>query len=135
MGDGPSGMLSLDDLARLAASGEIDTVVTGFTDHHGRLCGKRFTAGFFLEHVAVEGTHGCDYLLTTDLEMEPVPGFRFAGWDLGYGDVHLVPDLATLRTAAWLDRSALVLCEVHDPRTHAPAAVAPRSILGRQVAL
>ena len=39
-------MLSLDDLARLAASGEVDTVVTGFTDHHGRLCGKRFAAGF-----------------------------------------------------------------------------------------
>ena len=33
-------MLSLDDLARLAASGEVDTVVTGFTDHHGRLCGQ-----------------------------------------------------------------------------------------------
>ena len=82
---------------RCAAAGEIDTVVAGFTDHHGRLCGKRFTADFFLEHVAAEGTHGCDYLLTTDLEMEPVPGYEFAGWDLGYGDVHLVPDLATLR--------------------------------------
>jgi glutamine synthetase len=134
MGDGPSGMLSLDDLARLAASGEVDTVVTGFTDHHGRLCGKRFAAGFFLEHVAVEGTHGCDYLLTTDLEMEPVPGFRFAGWDLGYGDVHLVPDLATLRAADWLDRSALVLCDVHHPSTHDLTSVAPRTVLRGQVA-
>jgi glutamine synthetase len=134
MGDGPSGMLSLDDLARLAASGAVDTVVTGFTDHHGRLCGKRFAAGFFLEHVAVEGTHGCDYLLTTDLEMEPVPGFRFAGWDLGYGDVHLVPDLTTLRMADWLDRSALVLCDVHHPSTHDLTTVAPRTVLRGQVA-
>ena len=126
-------MLSLDELAARAASGEIDTVVAGFTDHHGRLCGKRFAADFFLEHVAAEGTHGCDYLLTTDLEMEPVPGYEFAGWDLGYGDVHLVPDLATLRVADWLDRSALVLCDVHHATTHEPTDVAPRTILRRQV--
>ena len=90
-------MLSSDDLRARATSGEIDTVVAGFTDHHGRLCGKRFAADFFLDHVAAHGTHGCDYLLTTDLEMDPVPGYAFAGWGLGYGDVHLVPDLATLR--------------------------------------
>jgi glutamine synthetase len=133
MAEPARGMLGLDDLAACAASGEIDTVVTGFTDHHGRLCGKRFAADFFLDHVAAEGTHGCDYLLTTDLEMEPVAGYAFAGWDLGYGDVHLVPDLATLRTAAWLDRSALVLCDVHHPITHERTDVAPRSILRRQV--
>jgi glutamine synthetase len=126
-------MLSLEELSARAASGEIDTVVAGFTDHHGRLCGKRFAADFFIEHVVAEGTHGCDYLLTTDLEMEPVSGFEFAGWDLGYGDVHLVPDLATLRVADWLDRSALVLCDVHHARSHEATAVAPRTMLRRQV--
>jgi glutamine synthetase len=133
MGDGPSGMLSLDDLADRAASGEIDTVVTGFTDHHGRLCGKRFATDFFLAEVAHAGTHACDYLLTTDLEMEPVAGYQFAGWDQGYGDVHLVPDLTTLRVADWLDRSALVLCDVHHPQTHALTPVAPRTVLRSQV--
>jgi glutamine synthetase len=68
------------------------------------------------------------------MEMEPVPGYRFASWDLGYGDVHLVPDLATLRRADWLDRSAIVLCDVHDARTHDLAAVAPRTVLRSQVA-
>jgi glutamine synthetase len=133
MAERPTGMLSLDDLIAHHASGEIDTVVAGFTDHHGRLCGKRFAADFFVEHVAAEGTHGCDYLLTTDLEMEPVAGYEFAGWELGYGDVHIVPDLATLRVADWLDRSALVLCDVHDATTHEPSAVAPRTILRQQV--
>ena len=128
-------MLTLDELTARAGSGEIDTVVAGFTDHHGRLCGKRFAADFFLEQVATEGTHGCDYLLTTDLEMEPVPGYAFAGWELGYGDVHLVPDLATLRLADWLDRSALVLCDVHHSTTHGLTDVAPRTILRRQVDL
>src|SRR6188474_1107413 len=130
-----TGLLTLDALQQMVSAGEVDTVVVGFTDHYGRLMGKRFDAGLFLEQVAAHGTHACNYLLTVDMEMEPVRGYAFANWDLGYGDVHLVPDLATLRTAAWLDRTALVLCDVHDPRTHAPAAVAPRSILGRQVAL
>ena len=126
-------MITLEDLARRVAADEIDTVVVGFTDHYGRLCGKRFDAGFFLEEVAARGTGACNYLLTVDMEMEPVAGYGFASWDQGYGDLHLVPDLATLRLADWLDRSALVLCDVHDPRTGSLAGVAPRSILRRQV--
>ena len=129
----PTGMLSLEELTARAASAEIDTVVAGFTDHHGRLCGKRFAADFFLEHVAAEGTHGCDYLLTTDLEMEPVPGYELASWDKGYGDVHLIADLDTLRVADWLDRTALVLCVVHHAGTGDPVEVAPRSVLRHQV--
>src|SRR5436190_5956069 len=120
-------MLTLDELRTLVDAGEIDTVVVGFTDLYGRLCGKRFDANFFLDSVATDGTHGCDYLLTVDMEMEPVPGYKFASWDLGYGDVHLVPDLATLRRAAWLDRSALVLCDVQQ------APIAPRTILRAQI--
>jgi glutamine synthetase len=127
-------MLTPEALAELVEAGEIETVVTGFTDHYGRLCGKRFDAGFFLEEVSSGGTHACDYLLTTDMEMEPVPGYGFASWEQGYGDVHLVPDLGTLRLATWLDRSALVLCDVEDPRTHRPVAVAPRSVLRAQTA-
>jgi glutamine synthetase len=126
-------MLSIDELTQLAAVDEIDTVVAGFTDHYGRLCGKRFDAGFFLESVVEAGTHGCDYLLTVDMEMEPVPGYRFASWELGYGDVHLVADLATLRRADWLDRTAIVLCDVHDSTSHELAAVAPRSVLRQAV--
>jgi glutamine synthetase len=102
-------------------------VVVGFTDHYGRLCGKRFDAGFFLESAAADGTHACDYLLTTDMEMEPIPGYGFASWEQGYGDVHLVPDLSTLRLATWLDATALVLCDVEH------ATVAPRSVLRTQV--
>ena len=35
------GPLTLDRLRDAAASGEIETVVVGFTDHYGRLMGKR----------------------------------------------------------------------------------------------
>src|SRR5690606_35608622 len=40
---------------------------------------------------------------------------------------------ATLRTASWLERSALVLCDLHDEKTHERVSVAPRSVLRRQV--
>ena len=125
--------MKLDELAKLTKEGEIETVLVAFTDHYGRLLGKRFDAEMFVEEIAKSGAHACDYLLTVDMEMEPVPGYRFANWELGYGDFHLVPDLATLRQASWLEKSALVLSDVKDEKTHELVDVAPRSILRRQV--
>ncbi len=130
----PRGMLTLGDLAQQVNNGDIETVIVAFTDHYGRLMGKRFDAEFFVEDIASHGTHACDYLLTVDMDMEPVPGYQFANWELGYGDVHMLPDSHTLRTASWLDKTALILCDVEDQRTHALATVAPRSILRSQCA-
>ncbi|MFQ5401603.1 MAG: glutamine synthetase, partial [Anaerolineae bacterium] len=127
------GMLTLDELAVLVEKGEIETVAVVFTDHFGRFMGKRFDAEFFLADAVSHGTHSCDYLLTVDMEMEPVPGYDFANWELGYGDFHLVPDLNTLRAASWLDKTALVLCDVEDEKAHQPVSVAPRSMLRRQI--
>jgi len=129
----PSGLLKPAELAKLVEQGEIETVVVGFTDHYGRMLGKRFDAEMFVDEVAGHGAHACDYLLTVDMEMDPVPGYKFANWELGYGDFHLVPDMSTLRRASWLEKSALVLCDVHDEKTHDLVSVAPRSILRRQV--
>ncbi len=129
----PNGCLALEELQAQAADGSIDTVLVGFTDLYGRLVGKRFDAGFFLEDTVHNGTHGCDYLLTVDMEMEPVGGYEFANWEQGYGDVHLVPDLGTLRHAAWLDRTAIVLCDVVDHSTHDLVPLAPRSMLKLQL--
>ncbi len=127
------GILTLDQLAAQARQGNIETVIIAFSDHYGRLMGKRLDVDFFLAEAAQKGTHACNYLLTTDMEMEPVAGYDFANWELGYGDFHLAPDLATLRQAHWLEKTALVLCDVEDDRAHQPVAVAPRSILRRQL--
>ena len=126
-------MLSLDQLTEFIESDQVDTVLVAFTDLYGRMMGKRFDASHFLDFVADAGTHACDYLLTVDMEMEPVPGYEFANWEQGYGDVHLAPDLTTLRVAAWLDRTALVLCDVVDESTHTLVDVAPRSLLRKQL--
>lgn len=127
------GMLEPGELRELVARGEIETVVAGFTDHYGRLLGKRHDAESFVADILEGGAHACNYLLTVDMEMNPVPGYRFANWELGYGDFHLVPDLSTLRRASWLDKTALVLCDLRDEATNELIDVAPRSILRRQL--
>jgi glutamine synthetase len=126
------GSIDLAELRQHVSSGRIDTVNCAFPDLYGRLMGKRLDARFFVEH-ASGGVHACDYLFTVDMEMEPVPGYAFANWGKGYGDVHLAPDASTLRIASWLDRTATVLCDAHTP-DHQPVAVAPRTILKSQIA-
>ncbi len=128
------GMLSLEELRGEVEAGRIDTIILAFPDLYGRLMGKRFEASFFLDAVAESGTHACDYLLTVDMEMEPVAGYALANWRKGYGDVHLVPDVNTLRRLAWQDRTALILCDVHDEKTSSLLPHAPRSILQNQLA-
>ena len=124
--------MTLDELRTDIARGDIDTVVVAFTDHYGRTLGKRFDAEFFLETID-RGSHACDYLLTVDMEMEPVDGYRYANWERGYGDFHLVADLSTLRRCGWAPGSAIVLCDVRDDATHDLVAVAPRTILREQI--
>lgn len=94
--------------------------------------GKRFRADFFLASVAKHGTHGCNYLLTVNLEMDPLDGFKVANWDAGFGDFEMRPDLDTLRILPWQAGSALVVCDFlkHDG-TLVPEA--PRSVLRRQL--
>jgi glutamine synthetase len=126
-------MLTLDELREHVAAGDIETIVVGFTDHYGRLLGKRYDAEMFVEDIVEGGAHSCNYLLTTDMEMEPVPGYSFASWELGYGDFHLIPDFDTLRIASWLEKSAFVLCDLKNEKTHERVSVAPRSVLRSQI--
>jgi glutamine synthetase len=121
-------MLSVDDLRKEADEGTIDTVVTAFTDMQGRLFGKRIQVDYFLNDVVDHGVEGCNYLLALDMEMDPVPGYEMANWEGGYGDFGIVPDMATLRRVPWLDRTALVLCDVanHDG---SPVVASPRQVL------
>lgn len=124
--------MTFDELRQAAADGRIDTVLVCFPDMQGRLVGKRFHAGYFVDEAHAE-THACDYLLADDIDMEPVPGYAAASWDRGYGDFVLRPDLATLRVTPWLEGTALVLCDVLDHH-HTPVPHSPRAILQAQTA-
>jgi glutamine synthetase len=66
------------------------------------------------------------------MEMDPQPGYAMASWERGYGDFHLLPDLATLRRVPWLEGTALVLCDVAW-EDGSPVVASPRQVLKRQV--
>ncbi len=128
-----AGKLELEDLKQAVSAGEVDTVLAVQTDMQGRLMGKRFQAEFFVES-AYEETHSCNYLLATDQEMETVDGYKSTSWEAGYGDFTMKPDLSTIRRIPWLERTALVLCDVLDHHTHADVPHGPRAVLKRQIA-
>ena len=90
------GNLTLEDLKLAVKSGEIDTVIAAGIDMQGRLMGKRFHAQFFVDG-GYDETHCCNYLLTVDMEMNTVQGYKSSSWETGYGDYTLKPDLSTLR--------------------------------------
>jgi len=127
-----TGNLDIADLKAYVEQGEIDTVLVCFPDMQGRLVGKRVTGRFFLDK-CIDEMHVCDYLLTVDMDMEPVPGYQAASWETGYGDFALKPDMRTLRRIPWLEATALVIADCVD---HHGAEIphAPRSILKRQLA-
>ena len=124
--------MNLQTLKTKIRKGEIDTVITVCPDIFGRLVGKRFTGKFFADQVAAHGTHGCNYLLTVNMEMEPQDGFQLANWEKGFGDFEMRPDATTIRALPWQPGAALVLCDFrhHDGEL---VAEAPRSVLHRQL--
>jgi glutamine synthetase len=124
--------LTLASLKPRIESGEIDTVIVVFPDVFGRLVGKRYVAKVFLAGVAKSGTHGCNYLLTVNIEMDPMDGFKLANWDAGFGDFLLQPDLSTLREIPWQPGAIMVICDSchHDGSL---VSEAPRSVLLKQL--
>ncbi|MCC5034147.1 glutamine synthetase family protein [Streptomyces sp. WAC 00631] len=124
--------LSVEELRRLAGSGEIDTVVLAFTDMQGRLQGKRFAAPFFLDEVLEHGSEGCNYLLAVDVDLNTVDGYAMASWERGYGDFRMTADTSTLRRTPWNPGTALLTADLswHDGT---PVAASPRQVLRRQL--
>ena len=124
--------MTLLELKALVKAGTIDTVLVAAPDPFGRLVGKRFHAGYFLDSVLSHGTHGCSYLFTVNIEMEPLDGFAVANWATGFGDFLMKPDLATLRLLPWQPGSVLVLCDTcRESGDLVPEA--PRSVLRKQL--
>lgn len=124
--------LTFDALKEQIKTGTVDTVLCCFVDMQGRLMGKRIFAQHFVES-AWEETHCCNYLLATDLEMATPGGYASTGWQTGYGDYVMKPDLATLRPVPWLQGTVMVLCDVLDHETHHPVAHSPRAVLKKQL--
>jgi glutamine synthetase len=125
--------LSVHDLRRRIAEGDLDTVLVAFTDMQGRLQGKRMHAAYFAEHVLDAGTEGCNYLLSVDVDMNTVEGYAMASWDSGYGDMEFALDLDTIRLLPHLPGTAMVQCDLVT-LDHRPVPQSPRTILTTQLA-
>ncbi len=125
--------ISREELEAMIRVGDIDTVLMVFPDLQGRLIGKRTTGRFFVDHVADDGTENCDYLIACDIDNNPVPGYRFASYEQGYGDMLASADWNTVRVTPWVDRTAMIMCDLFDVTTGALIEVAPRTMLRRQV--
>jgi len=126
--------LSVEALREGIESGEIDTVLLALTDMQGRLQGKRLHARYFLDEVLAHGSEACNYLLAVDVEMTTVAGYAISGWETGYGDFVMVPDVATTRWIPWLPGTVLILADLAwlDGKD---VVESPRQILRRQLAL
>src|SRR6266850_7781247 len=126
--------MNLVKLKSQIRSGTIDTIIVAVPDPFGRLVGKRFRAEPFLDSVLKHGTHGCNYLLTVNIEMDPLEGFKVANWEAGFGDFVLRPDPDTIRAIPWQAGAALVICD-HARNDGSLVAENPRSVLRRQLEL
>ncbi|MER5611253.1 glutamine synthetase family protein [Streptomyces sp. NPDC002215] len=124
--------LAVEELRSLVANGAIDTVVLAFPDMQGRLQGKRFAAGFFLDEVLEHGTEGCNYLLAVDTDMNTVDGYAMSSWERGYGDFAMVPDLETLRLLPWHEGTAMLVADLAW-NDGGPVVAAPRQVLRWQL--
>ena len=108
------------------------TVIVTSADVTGRLVGKRFSPEVF-ERLLDEGVALSSCVLGWDLDQWPGPQQVYTGHHTGWHDVRLVPDLATLRPAAWLDRTAICVADFVEMEGDEQVAVAPRTILRRQI--
>lgn len=120
--------LTIDDLE----TGGYDTVIVCAPDMAGRLVGKRLTPRKFAEFrergIAVSScTFG--WGISQDIGLE-VP---YTGWHTGWRDFLLVADLSTMRPAAWLEHTAIVLADIVEEHDRSPVEIAPRQTLRRQI--
>jgi glutamine synthetase len=125
--------VTLDELTEAVALGSIDTVVLAMTDMQGRLQGKRLTGTHFLNQVVEHGAEGCNYLLAVDVDMNTVDGYAMSSWESGYGDMLLVPDIATLRRVPWQEGTVMCLADVAW-LDGSDVLASPRQVLKRQIA-
>ncbi|MEU1273564.1 glutamine synthetase family protein [Streptomyces sp. NPDC005799] len=77
-------------------------------------------------------TEMCAYLLATDIDMTPLDGYALTGWEQGYGDFLVQPDLDTVWVLPTQPGTALVIgSPIHPDGT--PVQVAPRQMLKTQL--
>lgn len=121
-----------DEVRAMFERHQIRTVQFGMPDLDGLIRGKFVPADFFLDSVISKGSSIPNIVFGWDIEDTLMDCLDFSGWQTGYSDVVLMPDLSTLRPIPWDPGQAFVLCDVVTTDGQ-PVEVAPRTVLKRQV--
>jgi glutamine synthetase len=108
----------------------VHTVECMFADTWGVPRGKRLSTQHFLSTAAGSGFAIANVAFTWDMHGVIFPT-AFVDDEKGYPDMHVVPDLSTIRVAAWRDGTAFCFCDTIDPPTHEAIPLDGRAILRR----
>ncbi len=109
----------------------IHTVEVGAVDTYGHLRGKRVPAQRFLDSVAKGGVNIADAIYVFDVQCEIVDS-PVINMGTGYLDMHLTPDLASLRILTHRPGYAIVLADAFDEHGHRHQ-LDPRGVLQQQI--
>jgi glutamine synthetase len=122
--------MDLADTERFLAS--IETVECCFPDSWGIFVGRRMPSAAFLR-AAEQGLSmpNAPFAWNIRGDIQPTP---YANADTGFPNMHVAPDLSTLRRAPWAERTAFCLMDAFVERDGPPSPLDSRGILRRSVA-
>src|SRR6266540_2082544 len=109
---------------------DVHTVECMFADTWGIPRGKRLSTKHFLSTAGGSGFAMANVAFTWDMHGVILPT-RFVNDETGYPDMHVEPDLSTLRVAAWREGTAFCICDTIDPTPHESIPLDGRAILRR----
>jgi glutamine synthetase len=126
----PAEKLGRDQLGQLVEAGTIESVIVAAPDIQGKLFGKSMPARLFLQEGGMEASSGA---LIYDNDWNMLEGrFPDLGHANGWADMHMTPDLRSLRRLASVSKTAIVIADGTwlDGR---PVEQLPRRVLARQL--
>jgi len=124
--------VNLEAIRELLDREQVHTVECMFADTWGIPRGKRLSTEHFRSMLGGSGFAIANVAFTWDMHGVIFPT-RFVNDEVGYPDMHVVPDITTLRLAGWREQTAFCFCDTVDPETHEPVVLDGRSILRRAV--
>jgi glutamine synthetase len=127
-----TGTLAGGELRDLAARGEVEVVWAITPDQYGRPIGKRFAARYFVDEVLERQSELPARILFNDLAGELVPPPSTVRVDPA-ATLRCRPDIAALRRAAWLEGTAIAVCDLVAPVGDELYGFSPRAALKRQL--
>jgi glutamine synthetase len=125
-------VVDLESVQQFLAERNVDTVECLFADTWGIPRGKRLSPQHLLSSARGNGFAMANVVYTWDMHSTIFPTV-FVNDETGYPDMHVKPDISTLRIAGWRDGTAYCFCNTIDPTTDEAVPFDGRAVLRRAV--